>query len=110
MNDLKGTGGRPDTGTSALAVLTTPTTPTTIPSVGTVTTPTTQPTRIVVLREPVDRRVVRIVRGGRVSLVSMTRQSETPGPEMPSDENVAENGLKKPSHDAVGSIDPFDSK
>jgi Flp pilus assembly protein CpaB len=118
LNDLKGTGGRLDTGTSSMAVITPPTTaPANVPPpvVITPTTPTTMPAHAVVLRSPtpatVDKRVVRIVRGGRVSLVSLTSEMETPEKEMASDENVAsENGAKTPAGDAVGSIDPFDAR
>ncbi len=111
LNDLKGTGGRLDTGTSAMAVPTPTTAPVMPPVVVVPATPTTMPSHghAVVLRETVDRRVVRIVRGGRVSLVALTVQ-DPPAPETPSDENVAENGSKQPADDAVGSIDPFDSK
>jgi pilus assembly protein CpaB len=119
LNDLKGTGGRLDTGTSSMAVITPPTTaPAIVPPavVITPTTPTTIPAHAVVLRSPtpatVDKRVVRIVRGGRVSLVSLSSALETPEKEMSPAENVAESGSKSssPSDDAVGSIDPFDSK
>ena len=120
LNDLKGTGGRLDTGTSSMAVITPPATtgPAIVPPpvVITPTTPTTMPANAVVLRSPapaaVDKRVVRIVRGGRVSLVSLSSALETPEKEMTPAENVAESGSKSssPSDDAVGSIDPFDSK
>ena len=114
LNDLKGTGGRLDTGTSSMAVITPPTTAPAIippPVVITPATPTTMPANAVVLRESIDRRIVRIVRGGKVSLVALTNQMETPEKEMPSDENVAaEHGSKQRSDNSVGSLDPFDAK
>ena len=114
LNDLKGTGGRLDTGTSSMAVITPPTTAPAIippPVVITPATPTTMPANAVVLRESIDRRIVRIVRGGKVSLVALTNQMETPEKEIPSDENVAaEHGSKQRSDNSVGSLDPFDAK
>jgi len=105
LNDLKGTGGRPDTGTSALAVAT----PTTLPIELPVTPPTTKPApQSIVQAETVKHRLVRVVKGGRVSMVSLTLGAD----EESGEENVA--GTKKQSHDAedaVGTIsDPFDSK
>jgi pilus assembly protein CpaB len=114
LNDLKGTGNRLDTGTSSM-----PTTAPTIvppPVVITPATPTTMPAHAVVLRSPaaqVEKRIVRIVRGGRVSLVALTPQMETAEKELPSEENIAaESSPKQPSAggDAVGSIDPFDAR
>jgi len=105
LNDLKGTGGRPDTGTSALAVAT----PTTLPIELPVTPPTTKPApQVIVQADTVKHRLVRVVKGGRVSMVSLTLDAE----EEDGGENVARN--KKPTQapeDAVGTIsDPFDSK
>ena len=120
LNDLKGTGNRLDTGTSSMAVITPPATtaPAIVPPPVVITpaTPTTMPAHAVVLRSPqaqVEKRIVRIVRGGRVSLVALTPQMETAEKELPSEENIAaESSPKQPSAggDAVGSIDPFDAR
>ena len=104
LNDLKGTGGRPDTGTSAMAVAT----PTTLPIELPITPPTTKPVhQTIVQAETVKHRLVRVVKGGRVSMVSLTL-----GADDESEGNVA--GTNKQTHDvndAVGTTsDPFDSK
>src|SRR5687767_14004890 len=110
MNDLKGTGGRPDTGTSAIAVAL----PTTMPMVPVVIAPpppTTRPTRGVAQAE-MQRRIVRVIRGGRVSLIALTSHMESPEvPETSGEPNVAGDDSKKPADSAVGSTsDPFDAR
>jgi pilus assembly protein CpaB len=107
MNDLKGLGTRPDTGTSAIAVAPPPTT---APIVVAPPPPTTAPTQIV-QAETVKRRFVRVIRGGRVSMVSLTLDPEPEG-DLEDGENLAgTDGEEHDPDDAVGSTtDPFDSK
>jgi pilus assembly protein CpaB len=107
LNDLKGTGGRPDTGTSALAVAT----PTTAPlAVVTPPPPTTRPVQTIVQAETVKHRLVRVVRGGRVSMVSLTLDAEEDESESVAGKSGHSND-DSDSDDAVGTIsDPFDSK
>jgi len=110
MNDLKGTGGRPDTGTSALAVAT----PTTAP-VAVVTPPPpppTKPVQTIVQAETVKHRLVRVIKGGRVSMVSLTLDADQDDSD--SDSVAGKSGHSRDdgdSDDAVGTTsDPFDSK
>ena len=107
MNDLKGIGGRPDTGTSALAVAQ----PTTTPVAVVIPTPTTRPVQAIVQAETVKHRLVRVVRGGRVSMVSLTLDADEENGAA-DDEGLAGKGGKSHGSDgAVGSTsDPFDSK
>ena len=107
MNDLKGTGGRPDTGTSALAVAT----PTTAPvAVIAPPPPTTKPVQTIVQAETVKHRLVRVIKGGRVSMVSLTLDADQDD----SDSVAGKSGHSRDdgdSDDAVGTTsDPFDSK
>ena len=109
LNDLKGTGTRPDTGTSAIAVAQPTTNPVAVVVAPQPPPPTTarviQP---IVQAETVKHRLVRVVRGGRVSMVSLTLDADED--EAGASENLAGKG-EKSSRDAVGSIsDPFDSK
>jgi pilus assembly protein CpaB len=116
VNDLKGTGGRPDTGTSSspieVAVTPPPPAPTTAPAIVVAPPAATQPAEVVVR---VPRRLVRIIKGGRVSVVSMTAK-QLPEMEEPFDEaaegKMAEGEAQESpsSDDAVGTIDLFDGK
>jgi pilus assembly protein CpaB len=107
MNDLKGIGGRPDTGTSAL--------PTTTPvAVVTAPPPTSRSVQPIVQAETVKHRLVRVVRAGRVSMVSLTLDAdEENGGSEDDGANLAgkSGGQSHGSDSAVGTIsDPFDSK
>ena len=114
MNDLKGIGSRPDTGTSSIATVTPP--PPTPPVAPVVviappTPPATRPSEIAAPREPA-RRIVRVIKGGRVSLVSLAMPEEVGA----DDEGIAggeqrdELGEDDLGEDAVGTIDMFESK
>ena len=106
MNDLKGTGFRPDTGTSAIAVAPPPVTQ----PVAVVVAPTTRPVETIAARDLVQRRLVRVVKGGRVSMVSLTLEAETPKLRLENEEDLAEKPEEEQPDSAIGSIDPFDVK
>jgi Flp pilus assembly protein CpaB len=109
MNDLKGIGGRPDTGTSAIAVAQPTTNPVAV--VAPLPSPTTRPVQSIVQAETVKHRVVRVIRAGRVSMVSLTLDADQDDSGDDSENLAGKTGQSRGSGDAVGTTsDPFDSK
>lgn len=103
MNDLKGIGGRPDTGTSSIAAVMPPVIVAAPPPPPTTTT---APSEAVVVRRENPRRIVRVIKGGRISMVALAQQA---APEESGD-TFAGSANGEGGENAMGTIDVFDPK